>query len=277
MTVNLKEIRWVDSDGSVDSSDEEEIENPWDEEKATVARDMILNPGEIISEEFFNRFSALSFCKCGTNSVEVRMALEGVVIEQMKRAFPPEEYPTITVLSVGPGKCLQELVYVTKLHEAGYRSIRLILVDPAPNVDVSMQHLEFAHRAMFPEECELEIVRFYPLADYQKAALEGVPQLFLFIDLDDVLRDYFQKLPEQSIGNLTDHSYLFLSQNELIPEGAVIGWTLHNLRAARAQGAAYFPSGKVENVVTTARCGRYEPRCPSLQALGLLYEESFNV
>ena len=60
---------------------------------------------------------------------ELRVALEGSAIDLLKQSYSLDRL--VTIVSVGPGGAYQELVFIAKLAQAGFKKLLLVLIDPA--------------------------------------------------------------------------------------------------------------------------------------------------
>lgn len=128
-------------------------------------------------------------CPCNHAPRELRGQLEEESIQLLKNSHPPEKQKKpITITSIGPGGAFQEIVYVAKLMQEGYKKINLVLIDPKePNI----QGLEQIFTILFgPNRVA---IRYYQsrqmyvekTAKHFKNLCDRQVDLLLLIDLDD--------------------------------------------------------------------------------------------
>lgn len=156
----------------------------------------------------------LKICPCKKMTPELRMKLEEFSIDLLTQSYPTSS--PLTIVTVGPGACYQELIYLAKLARAGYSKLRLVLIEPGR---VNIGAFEVVCERQLP--CKIEIVKFDSLKEYVEKAIENVnliPNLLLMIDLSDKKYD----IEGQS---LPDYTFSLFKENNLIEKGTVISYS----------------------------------------------------
>ena len=169
---------------------------------------------------------SLRLCHCHKLVGSARVFLEGNAIELLEQTHPKDK--PLTVVSVGPGGCYQEFVYLAKLAKAGYKKIRLILIDPQVMPVESFRNLFENH---LPES-SFRVVHYRSLDQY-RAAAHGSPDLLLLLDLSDVPYNVNGQM-------LQDYAFSFLHQNHLLTKKSVIAYSnVVNENVARVACCSY--------------------------------------
>jgi len=76
------------------------------------------------------KFPHLQMCDCSNTTQQTRQSLEDLTIQRIQQVFGHDLKMQLTVVSMGSGKCLQDLIYLARLKKAGFSNIKLILIDP---------------------------------------------------------------------------------------------------------------------------------------------------
>jgi hypothetical protein len=136
----------------------------------------------------------LDICLCPKLNGPLRFQLEDSCIQLLNISHHNKNEP-MTVVSVGPGKCYQELIYVAKLVNQKYEKINLILIDPnmrvlllSAKLNSFCQHHFKGTSAVtitYCESLESYVKRFNTenLSQDQRTSL--MPDLLLLLDLTD--------------------------------------------------------------------------------------------
>lgn len=201
---------------------------------------------------FKTEFPHLGECSC--KSPLLRVALEKEVIRRLQVSFL-DKHQELTLVSVGSGQCFQELIYLAKLVNIGYKNIRLVLIDKDPNVKPSVDDL-IRFKDTYLQNSKIEIDQFDTLENYQKRASGQInlqPNLLLLLDLEG------DKDANRQPPHLFIYAYEFLNNAALIQNGATIAYT----RPTRY----YVPATASFESVAPGVCGRYLSGTSTLRAL----------
>jgi len=154
----------------------------------------------------------LDLCGCEKLPASLRIFLENHVVKALNGTLSKNSL--LTIVSVGPGECYQELVYLAKCAYAGYNRIQLILIDKEPVPIAALT--QACHTYLSPFNISLA---YYPsLENYQEevsAQNHLKPNLLLLLDITD--EEY-----EINGMQLPEHCFQFFNQNNLFNENTVI-------------------------------------------------------
>lgn len=159
----------------------------------------------------------ITLCPCPKLDGASRSGLEKDAIELLTHSCP-NDVP-LTIVSIGPGGCFQEMVYLAKLANAGYKTINLILIDPK-NLDKQERVLASFSDIYLPE-CEINIYKYDDLETYNQAAQNTddlTPNLLLLLDLTDAEYEVNSK-------SLPDHAFELLQTNGILLSSTVITYS----------------------------------------------------
>jgi hypothetical protein len=201
-------------------------------------------PTQQPASEFENEFPFLKQCGCHFIPPVIRRELEKQTLAAVQEKFQNKDQP-ITIVSVGAGQCLQELIYLVKLVDCGYKNIRLVLIErefdatkhPESSASNALQNLR-NFKEKYLKEATVDIQPYSSLENYGEALSEQTglkPHLLLLIDLDENIldnfllkaRDFFwDKLSPGTVISATnrlsegnsDYNYLHCSEFSQIPE-----------------------------------------------------------
>jgi hypothetical protein len=156
----------------------------------------------------------LKVCPCKKMDNDLRVALEDSATDLLKQYYPLDS--VITIVSVGPGGAYQELVFIAKLVQAGFKKLLLVLIDPA---DVMVGALSRFCDEHLPQ-CHIEFYKYNKLEDYYQTAInqENLKPNLLLIDLTD---DRF-KIENKT---LNDYCFHLLQEKQLFKVGTVIAYS----------------------------------------------------
>lgn len=137
--------------------------------------------GRYINNRLLVNFCFLTVCPCVKVPDDFRMFLEGNSIKLL--SSPPER--SITIVSIGSGGCYQELIYLVKLSDKSYNTIKLILIDnkiipPLGVIDNLCKELLTSST--------VTCIHYKTIEAYTKSAQDDIslkPDLLLAIDLTD--------------------------------------------------------------------------------------------
>jgi hypothetical protein len=124
----------------------------------------------------------------------------------------------LTIVSVGPGGCYQELVYLAKLANAGYKQINLVLIEPE-NLSSHLATLSVFCKQNFPA-CTVNIIKFDDLEQYKNFFTSSglaKPNLLLLLDIDENFVNG---------KNLPDYSFELLQSNGMLEPKTVISYSI---------------------------------------------------
>lgn len=121
-------------------------------------------------------------CNCYKLTATGRIFLEETAINSLKKTHPKDN--PLSLVSVGPGGCYQEMIYLAKLANAGYKKIHLTLLekDSIPLTKLS----KFCKTYL--KTTKVQIVQFSSLENYATEAMQVKtlqPNLLLLLDLTD--------------------------------------------------------------------------------------------
>lgn len=200
---------------------------------STYFQKLIAAPYTLLDDEKFKLdFPNLNICRC--IEYGCRSNLEKTVIDQMEKYYPDKE-KELTVVSMGVGECFQELVYLAKLVQAGYKKIHLVTIDHSQATLRSIEDLKkFKNR--FIQTAEINITHYSKADQYQQEALvKKVPvNLLLMIDLEVVI-----SLTPPSI---VDHAFLEIRPR--VSEGTIIAYTSKEIMT-KSDGSKFIGSQTV--------------------------------
>lgn len=154
----------------------------------------------------------LDICTCEKLPASLRIFLENQSVQALDRTLSKDS--PLTIVTIGPGECYQELVYLAKCAYAGYNRMQLVLIDEEP---VPIDALRQACQAYLPT-FDINIAYYPSLESYQEAARAHEhlkPNLLLMLDITD---DEYEIDGTQ----LPQHCFQFLNQNNLFKENTVI-------------------------------------------------------
>ncbi len=167
-----------------------------------------------------------SLCPCYKLNAESRVKLEKSALNLLEQRI--DKTSLLTIVSVGPGNCFQEIVYLAKLAMAGYKHIQLVLIDP---IDTSTEEIGLADFIKnYIPECHVRIVKYDSLTDYLKQVKTNrslKPALLLMLDLANY-----------KVGNslLADHAYDLFHKEKILNANTVICYSTEE-----QIGNRYFP------------------------------------
>jgi hypothetical protein len=184
---------------------------------------LVDNPRALLeNENFLKEFPNLKECQCPHVSPKLRLILEKITLEATLQTFTNKN-ECFTLVSIGAGQCFQELAYLNLLSKAGYKNVKLIVIDPSKETKDSIQDLEkFSKQHLVNESNQIHIQHYETLESYQKEAAtksDLKPKLLCFIDISG------EKDPNRPIQNLLNHSFGFFKTHSLINEGSLIAFT----------------------------------------------------
>ncbi len=137
--------------------------------------------------DFQAEFPFIKECSCHHVSQELRASVEVATLKNVETNIK-DKTALFTILSIGPGQCLQELVYIQKLAALGHEKIHLIALDPSEDTSRSLENISKFMKANLPEvEFSYERPTTSPGADLlmtYNPSEHPSPQLVLMIDLD---------------------------------------------------------------------------------------------
>jgi hypothetical protein len=181
------------------------------------------------SEAFLSAFPNLITCPCDHITPELRTSVETATFENIESNFNnrSKEEP-FTILSIGAGGCVEELLYIQKLATLGYTNIHLVVLDPSEQTTRALKELEsfitthipnihFSYERPTCSSKEDLLMSYQPSEDFS-------PQLVLLIDLDSTnlnLPKELQKIEERA---------LKLLQDTLQLRNCVVSYAFHKAR-----------------------------------------------
>jgi hypothetical protein len=154
----------------------------------------------------------LDVCGCEKLPASLRIFLEKQAIEALNSTLSKDSL--LTIVSIGPGQCYQELVYLAKCAYAGYNQIQLVLIDKEP---VPIEALTQACHT-YLSQYDINIVYYQSLESFQVAVAAQnhlKPNLVLMLDITE--EEY-----EIDGTQLPEYCFQFFNQNNLFNENTVI-------------------------------------------------------
>lgn len=146
---------------------------------------LLHNPHTLLKHSGFTEtFPNLNECSCKTINQAVRIELEKSVVKAINNKFSDKSRP-ITIVSFGAGSCFQELVYITKLVDAGYKNINFVAMDNSEDTPRALADLRsFQEKYLQDANIQLHYRRHLDSitnVDENETPLQ--PDVFLMIDL----------------------------------------------------------------------------------------------
>ncbi|MBI5274246.1 MAG: hypothetical protein HY860_04245 [Chlamydiales bacterium] len=196
--------------------------------KAPIASPSIYHPFNLINMLLFiphelatieclqERYPHLTECRC-EQIVPIRASLENASIERISHIYPTNRSKPLHILSVGAGNCYQEIVYIIKLIEKGYKNIQLSVIEPEP-IDDSVEDVHSFMRDHFPD-VTFSISYSHTIEDYKATHCGEKADLVLLIDLQGEFDANY------TVPILTARSYQELHGMHLIEDNATIAFT----------------------------------------------------
>jgi len=161
----------------------------------------------------------LDICGCPRLAASSRMFLEEQALDLLGHSH--NKRSLLTIVSVGPGRCYQELVYLAKFVNAGYQRIQLVLIDKE---EIPIKALKKACRE-YLSKCNINLVYYPSLESYKEVAAnrnDRKPDLLLLLDLTAEECEIHQIQFEE-------YCFKFFNENNLMKEKTVIAssdsWT----------------------------------------------------
>lgn len=166
---------------------------------------------------------ALRLCLCGKVVGTGRQFLEENSISLLEKSHSKDSL--LTLVSVGAGKCYQELIYLAKLIHAGYQQIQVVLID---HNDIPKNSLDqFCKR--FLKQCKINIIQYRSLKEYAASCQRQShlkPNLLLLLDITD-------KAYNVNNRPLPDYAFTLLKDQQFITENTVIAHSMFSLKVIK--------------------------------------------
>lgn len=166
-------------------------------------------------------------CDCPNLDGVTREKLENHALGLLSQSCPTSL--PITIVSVGPGSCYQELVYLAKLAKAGYKQINLVLIEPE-NLSSHLPKLHVFCQQNLPA-CTVNIIKFDDLEQYKNfstSSNSAKPNLLLLLDIDENFVNG---------KHLPDYSFELLQSNGILQPKTVISYSIR----PKSLHGVYFP------------------------------------
>ena len=177
-------------------------------------------------EEFEKAYPLIRECNCKQVPASLRAFLEHHSVLAVEASFPNKNDP-LDIVSVGPGYCFQELVYLITLLKLGYKNINLTLIEPGLNREGDSETIRKAIE-QFKQFCSLHIVArhldislniavFEDLEAYKASQTKA--QLLLIIDVQG------ETVGGGDIPNQADASVVYFTKNDLLQSKGIVAMT----------------------------------------------------
>lgn len=193
-------------------------------------------------------------CNCYKLTATGRIFLEDTAVNLLKQ-FHAKQKP-LTIVTVGPGGCYQEMVYLTKLAKAGYNEIQLILLERR---QIPLDELsEFCNTSL--KGTKVQITQFTSIEAYAHESVQLPrlqPNLLLMLDLSD------EKYNVQGM-RLPDYAFQTFETAGILPAPTVIAHSVFKQIPNRRS-------------VRTAICSVYDRESHTLAEVKPSYERTLSV